>query len=286
MRRTKWTQATIVQHIQELHRRGVDLSARRARSEHSALFSSARSPSHFGSWRKAVEAAGIEYESVRRGGHSWPRQAILEEIKAAAARGDNLLSTEFKRRNARLVHAASAKRHLGSWKKALHAAGVDYATLREEHYWSKSKIIRAIGDLAALSEPLNWSNIDRLAPGLYRAARRKETFGSWQNALRAAGVDKAARVERHVWTRETIVREIRRLHQEGASLVRSQVDPGLLAAAISSNHFGSWERAVAGAGLDQQAILPRGTGRQLERARAGQRQHSRSAKAGEKDAST
>ena len=48
-----WTQEKLVGKIKELAAEGVDLSPTSIQKTHSALFSSARSRSHFGNWRDA-----------------------------------------------------------------------------------------------------------------------------------------------------------------------------------------------------------------------------------------
>ncbi len=193
MAKPKWNAETIVGIIRELHERGVDLSPTGIRKTHGPLFSSARSKSHFGSWRGAVEAAGIDYSTVKRGEQVWSPARIIRGIRAAYERGEDLLSVSFKNRNKKLYSAACAKRYFGSWRKALIAAGLDYDKMRGEHFWSPQRIIRKIRELHAAGQPLNWSRIDKTCPSLYRAARRKENFGSWRSALRAAGVDEDAR---------------------------------------------------------------------------------------------
>ena len=48
-----WTREKLIEKIQELAKGGVDLSPTAIQKTHSALFSSARSRSHFGNWRDA-----------------------------------------------------------------------------------------------------------------------------------------------------------------------------------------------------------------------------------------
>ena len=70
---------------------------------------------HFGQWRRAVEAAGLE--PTRR---IWSREMIIAEILKRRAEGRSLSSGN--RHNINL--AAAAVRHFGSWTAALEAAGV------------------------------------------------------------------------------------------------------------------------------------------------------------------
>jgi hypothetical protein len=196
MAKPKWTAEIIVATIRRLHQQGVDLSPTGIRKTHGALFSSARSKSHFGSWRRAVERAGIDYSRVKRGEQVWSRERIIRGIRAAYERREDLLSVAFKNRNKKLYSAACAKRYFGSWRKALIAAGLNYDKMRGEHFWSRRRIVRRIRELHREGEPLNWSHIDKTCPSLYRAARRRENFGSWRDALGAAGVEASSRPRR------------------------------------------------------------------------------------------
>jgi hypothetical protein len=252
----RWTGATIIAAIRELYEQDVDLSPTGIRVTHSALFSSARSRSHFGSWRAAVEAAGIDYDAVKRGEQVWSRDRIVRAIRDATARGEDLLSSSFKDRHKKLYSAACARRYFGGWRKAIEAAELSYDQIRSDHFWGRPKIMATIQEMARRGESLNWSAIEQSNPSLYRAARRKENFGSWQGALREAGVD-FHRTGAKQWTRERIVNEIRRLHRQGVDLSQKNimdVNGPLLAAAKSGRYFGTWRAAVEAAGIDYTTV--------------------------------
>lgn len=97
--------------IQERYASGISLPD--LANQELGLMSSARR--HFGQWRRAVEAAGLE--PIRR---IWSRERIIDEIKQRHADGRSLRSAD--RSNIPLVGAAG--RHFGSWTAALQAAGV------------------------------------------------------------------------------------------------------------------------------------------------------------------
>jgi len=183
-----WTRDKIVETIRRLNDKGIDLSPTAIQKTHSALFSSARSQSHFGSWRTAVEAAGLSYDDIKRIKQRWSRDEILRQIKEHHARGDDLLNPEFKIRHRNLYLAACAHRYFGSWRRAIQAANLDHESMRESRVWTKRRILKKIKELARDGKPLGWAYIEEHCPGIYRAARRKENFGSWNNALLEAGV--------------------------------------------------------------------------------------------------
>ena len=183
-----WTREKLIAEIQKLQGEGVDLSPTSIQRTHSALFSSARSGSHFGSWRAAVEEAGFEYSDFKRVKQRWTREEILLRIREMHAQGHDLLDPRFKTRNRSLYLAACAHRYFGSWRRAVEAAGLDHEQMRESRVWTQARILRTIQELAAQGKPLGWAYIEEHEPGIYRAARRKENFGSWASALQAAGV--------------------------------------------------------------------------------------------------
>lgn len=66
-RRHRWTREGILATIKQLHADGALLSTSGLkRSGWASLVATAAKPSMFGSWRDAVECAGIDYEEVRR----------------------------------------------------------------------------------------------------------------------------------------------------------------------------------------------------------------------------
>lgn len=183
-----WTQVRIIAAIKQLHLQNADLSPTAVQIEHSALFSSARSRSHFGSWRAAVEAAGFNYDEVKRVKQRWTRDEITTRICELHKAGEDLLDPQFKVRHRSLYLAACAHRYFGSWRRAVEGAGLNHEKMRESRVWTKARITRTIKRLAKEGKPLGWAYIEQHEPGIYRAARRKENFGSWANALVEAGV--------------------------------------------------------------------------------------------------
>ena len=186
-----WTKVKIIAAIKQLQLQGADLSPTAVQIEHSALFSSARSRSHFGSWRAAIEASGFEYDQFKRVKQRWTRDEIIKRICELHDEGEDLLDPNFKVRHRSLYLAACAHRYFGSWRRAVEGAGLNHEKMRENRVWTKLRILRTIKRLAKEGKPLGWAYIEQHEPGIYRAARRKENFGSWANALIEAGVEEA-----------------------------------------------------------------------------------------------
>ena len=192
-----WTKSKLIAEIKRLHEQDADLSPTAIQKTNSALFSSARSRSHFGSWRAAIEAAGLDYDDLKRVKQRWNREEILARIREMHAQGHDLLDPKFKVKNRSLYLAACAHRYFGSWRRAVQAAGLDHEQMRESRVWTRLRILRTIQQLSDEGRPLGWAYIEEHEPGIYRAARRKENFGSWAAALQAAGVtDVPSRAQR------------------------------------------------------------------------------------------
>jgi hypothetical protein len=126
----------------------------------------------FGSWGKAVEAAGIRYQSVKQAGLS--RAELLVRIRKAAAAGP-LIAGEHQ------FLQSNARRLCGSWKRAVAVAGCELPSYRK--IWSQARVIEAIKDDLDRGLPVTSLAVIRRNQPLYGAARRE--FGSWRKALKA-----------------------------------------------------------------------------------------------------
>jgi len=62
--RITWTTDMILDEIQRLHSANEDLMASSVRDNHTALFIAARRDRNLGSWEKAIESAGFDYETI------------------------------------------------------------------------------------------------------------------------------------------------------------------------------------------------------------------------------
>ncbi len=188
-RRRKWTRESIVSEIRRLKRDGVDLSHSAVKRTHQYLVVATRREKQLGSWRAALEAAGIDYGAVRKH-ESWTREKVVDRIRELGRSGEPLNHQDAKRAHASLVSAASSSRLFGSWALAIEAAGIQYDTVRKTTRWTKDKIVQTIQTLRRQGRPLNNSSMRRLGyRGMMEAARRERCFGSWEAAITAAGLE-------------------------------------------------------------------------------------------------
>lgn len=107
--------------------------------------------------------------------------------------------------------------------------------------WSKERVVEAIQERHCQRLPL--SSVWREYPSLFSVAKR--LFGSWRNAIRAAGVPLHLP---HTWTREEIIAAIQHRQTEGLPMTSMcRENPSLYGAA--KKWFGGWVRALRAAGV-------------------------------------
>ncbi len=207
MARLKWNKQSVLDKLRVLHRSGKDLSYTRLAKAMQSLVSAAAY--HFGSYRKAVEKAGINYVDVSRRPR-WTRQAIIQLIKQGRKDGEDLHWSAVTKRGDELGKAAFAAlqpRLFGSWDRALHGAGLDADEIARYRNWDKETIVFWLKARHRENEPLNSGAIQRDDPGLHAAAVRH--FGSYDQALRKAKLNPERIRQRRRWDPPTVVRELK-----------------------------------------------------------------------------
>jgi hypothetical protein len=207
MARQSWDKTEILQTLKKLHREGKDLSYARLGKRMQPLLSAAAY--HFGSYRAALEKAGIDYgEVVRR--PRWTKPQIIRLIKEAKRAGSDLHWSAVTKRRDELGRAAFAslqERLFGSWDRALHAAGLDADEISQYRKWGKDSIVFDLRERYRDGEALNSGTVQKEDPGLHAAAVRH--FGGYEAALRAAKVDPRTIRRRHRWSREEVNKQLK-----------------------------------------------------------------------------
>ena len=213
----KWSKETIASEINRLSESGEDLNYAHIAQEHVALLRAATR--YFGSWRLAVEFAGLSYDEIRRY-KTWTRERILDRIQQLSADGEDLswrhISTNV---DPQLAAAATKEKHFGSWRQAVDAAGLDYRKIRRYREWDAEKIKTKLRELHHQGVDLNAKSMEEYDITLITAARRR--FDSWDSALTAAGLDYKKIVLRSPFKRrrtactESATRPIHRAHRAG-----------------------------------------------------------------------
>src|SRR3982750_2071782 len=243
-----WDKPEILRAIKKLHKQGKDLSYNAMTRKSQPLVSAAAY--HFGSYRAAVEKAGIDYATVIRRPR-WTRPMIIGLIKTAKRKGEDLhWSAVTKRRDdlGRAAFASLQPRLFGSWDRALHAAGLDADEVNRYRKWNKDTIVFELRSRSKEHQPLNSGAMQRDDPGLHAAAVRH--FTTYDEALRAAKLDPEKVRERRSWTKSEVVRGLKSAKKSGQHVSDSAIrkeDPALYGAAVRL--FGSFTGARAAADI-------------------------------------
>jgi hypothetical protein len=242
-----WDKAEILSALKKLHKQGADLSYNQMTRKMQPLISA--SAYHFGSYRRAVEQAGIDYSQfVRR--PRWTKMAIIKLIKEARRASEPLHWSSVSRRRDELGKAAFASlqpRLFGSWDRALHAAGLDADDINRYRKWTKDTIVSELKTRFRESDALNSGAVQKDDPGLHAAAVRY--FNGFDQALQASKLDPAKIRQRRIWTRAAVIRELKLAKKPGKRLSDSALrrdQPALYGAAVRL--FGSFTAARSAAG--------------------------------------
>ena len=223
----------------------------------------------FGSWRQALEQAGLSNmyaEGSETSGRRRSDEELLEEIERVAAVVDTpmLWQEDFKKHSG--ISHELIRRRFGGWRMALERAGlgarVSGAVKGARNRVSDQELVEELRRVAGLVEgPVfsrrdfdNYSTIDSACP--------KTRFGSWRAALEQAGlghmysgsVEGARHIATIEYSDEELLEEIRRVaHLLECSTLR-QCDMAKhsgVGQTTFSKRFGTWQAALKRAGLER-----------------------------------
>lgn len=116
-----WSRPKIIASLRRARRQGHALHSGSARHKLGPLYKAA--VKYFGSWRKALEEAGIPYEKVARRAsfEKWSPDRILQELRSLANAGKEKDYAYIELHHSKLY--AAARNHFKNWREALRAAG-------------------------------------------------------------------------------------------------------------------------------------------------------------------
>ena len=243
-----WDKPTILAALKKLHKQGGELSYNALARQQQSLVSAAAY--HFGSYRGAVEKAGIDYAQIVRRPR-WTKAGIIKLVKTARKAGEELHWSAITKRRDELGKAAFASlqpRLFGSWDRALHAAGLDADEVNRYRKWTRDTVVSELKARSREAEAMNSGAVQRDDPGLHAAAVRH--FAGYDQALRAAKLDPDKVRRRRVWDRADVTAGLKAAKRSGRHLSDSAVrreDPALYGAAVRL--FGSFTTAREAAGI-------------------------------------
>lgn len=233
-----WTRATLLAEIHRVHRAGRSL---RRGSVPVRVYEAGRRL--FGTWSRAVETAGLNYEQVS-GVRRWTRAKVVARIRALAGQGVPLHATYIEQQFHYLYRAA-VDQFPSSWAKALRAAGLD----PDEHKmprgrWDESTAGAWVRERVAAGEPI----LARDTPhDLLRFVHTRLKTG-WADFVESLGVRYPGVKKRRDWTKRAVLAELRRWRAAGHPMHYRAVKVGYQALLQQAKkYFGTWDRARAAA---------------------------------------
>lgn len=187
-----WSQEYLVDYLIYKHERDEDLSPWTVYRNEPAVHANAKR--YFGSYRAAVEAAGLDYRQVRVIDltEPWTPSKVLERIRKLHRQQPLTSTGDIRRRDSRLYDRCH--HYFGGVVPAVEAAGIPYVrlTARRCRRWTKQVVVRTIRVLNANGVSLRPASLpahlDGQAEKLLGAAA--ECFGSWAGAIDAAGIER------------------------------------------------------------------------------------------------
>lgn len=165
-----WTRESVIAAIRREAASGHELSYMRVEQRVPALLRSAQRT--FGNWAKAVEAAGFNYDDIRRY-RKWTRDAIIEKVREWHEKGADLSWRHVSLTlDPPLAAAALHGGRFESWNEALTAAGIEPELVRKYRRWDEDKIQKELSDLAEQGVPLDQDTLEEKSPALLAAIYR------------------------------------------------------------------------------------------------------------------
>lgn len=254
----KWSREIVVCHILERHRGGQRLNSGYVQVHVKPLYQAGRE--YFGSWRNAIEAAGLQYDDVRviePVCPKWNREKIIAVIRRLNRLKQPLNSFYIQKNDLHLFAAAS--RYFGGWGQAIEAARLNYSKLRilkPARSWSKSAVVTEILRRVKNGLSIRGNDVCRENQGLYVAARRHFGKCGWAKARVIAGFDPIDPCPFKIWDEQSVREEIVRLYESGVPLNTGslQKSPYAYILAAGCKYFGTWARAIRAAGLNYSRI--------------------------------
>ncbi|RYG72507.1 hypothetical protein EON80_04070 [bacterium] len=182
----RWNRHTILDEIRELHRSGEELNYTSAEENHLHLVRAAAW--HYGTWKQAVELAGLDYDSVSKY-RRWTRERVIQAIRDHHKAGHDLSWRSISIALDPPLAAAALRPNVGfqTWREAVTAAGLNHDEIARYRHWTPERVTAEIAELAKKGSPLSSKLVQLSNQSLYCAAKRR--FTDWDAALAAAGVD-------------------------------------------------------------------------------------------------
>ena len=123
-----WSREKIKMQLRRLKRKGVSFRYNEFEKDYLKLLAAACY--HFGSWKNALSAVGIDYQSLQRF-TTWSRQKVKRRIRSLYQKEKNISYSALKK-SGKIALLSAASHYFSNWGKAVLAAGLPYAEIRRK----------------------------------------------------------------------------------------------------------------------------------------------------------
>ena len=198
----------------------------------------------FGSLNDALEAAGFER---RTKGTKLSREELCDALRTLADELGRPPTTTDMRTDGPYSEGTYVNR-FGSWTAACEAAGIGHPPAQKI---TDQQLIDALDTLASdLGHTPTTRDMDD--HGQYTAGTYRERFGSWDRALKAAGLDSEQRDTPEILSKRALIIELESLKTElGQTPTTTDMNEhGQYSAQPYRDRFGSWDAALEAAGFE------------------------------------
>ena len=192
----------------------------------------------FGSWRAAVEQAGLDSKSPP---DKIPRDELIAELRWLRDEVGQIPTADQMDEHGAYAYITYYER-FGSWADALEAAFGEVPDREWEHV-SDAELIAELQRLAEANDGQRPTTVDVQERGTHARTTYRDRFGSWRDALEAAGFEPPPpqRV-----TTEELLAELQRLHDDFGGRPTTTVvrEHGSYSCQTYYSRFGSWDGAL------------------------------------------
>jgi hypothetical protein len=249
---SNWNAERVVSQIKILNSMGIPLNSKFAQENYRRLYDAARRKC--GSWKIAVETAGLDYEQIKISTDiNWNKDLVISEILKRYEQKLPLNCRTVQSDDCVLFQAA--RRHFGSWEKAVSKVGIDYQSIRKRNYtqWDESRFKKEAIKLINTIEKNNPAYLEKNHSDLYHTGKR--LYGSWKKAIEVIDVDYEGTLKNRPHSEKNFKEAMFELINQGVSLSYSKIrNTYSLLFLEGVGIYGTWENAINSLGLDYDLV--------------------------------
>lgn len=184
----RWSKERVISEATKRRNEGKSMKRNDIERDYPALLSAMCK--HFGNFRNAIEACGLNYEECL--GLTWWDDEKIKSEFIALYEDDSVKRVEdIRARNRGLDHAI--RKYYGGYDNLCEKLKLDVTKIRSEVYeWQANDLLKILKEMKAEGNSLNIASVSSRFPSAVKVAERY--FGSYQNALLEVG----ERYENHV----------------------------------------------------------------------------------------